>query len=198
MKPSGFHPWEIVTAVEQRCQFGYLMVLMKVLPAGERTGKQPDGITCRDLHVFPSFPGMDVNKVIEPSIRCRHLAVCIATKNAADAVLCRVARDPLPLRANAESREAEARNTGAATRLVALLRVVDRIAMNQIPADSRLRIARVPEVAEAAVRKIIQQSMILMPLPKSKAPGRAHCACRASNPSQKNAPVKEYRLCEIH
>src|SRR5208282_5135688 len=96
------HPGEVVPTVKQRRKVGYLMVFMEVLPAGQRSGKEPDAIAGRNLYVLPALTGVDVVEVIEPSVDGEDRAVGVAAKRAADTVLRLVASDPFALRTDAE------------------------------------------------------------------------------------------------
>jgi len=77
------HPGEVIAAVQQRCEFDNFPVIMKILTAGQRRGKQPDAIARRYLRVFPALTGVNVDEVIEPSIDGEYLPVGIAAKCAA-------------------------------------------------------------------------------------------------------------------
>ena len=86
---------------------------MEVLPAGQRSGKEPDAIAGRNLYVLPALARVDVVDVIEPSVDGEDPVVSVAAKRAADAVLRLVSSDPSALRTDARCSEGKAGNACA-------------------------------------------------------------------------------------
>jgi hypothetical protein len=94
---------------------------------------------------------MHVVEVIEPPMLGYYFAVGVAAQCAPHAVLRLFALNPLPLGTYAHGREAETSDPGAAASLVALARVIDGVAVDQVAADAGFRITRVPEILKALV-----------------------------------------------
>ena len=105
---------------------------------------------------------MDVEEVVEPAVFVGYESASVAAQSAAGAIFGLVARDPLALCTDAESGEAEARNPGAAAGFVSFFCVVGWIAVDEVPADSCLGVACVPEVLEAAVGEIVEQGIVVV------------------------------------
>src|ERR1700677_3905160 len=126
------HPGKVVATIKQRRKVGDPMVFMEVLPAGQRSGKEPDAIAGRNLYVLPALTGVDVVEVIEPSVDGEDLAVGVAAKRAADAVFRLVASNPFALRTDAECCKGKAGDAGATARLIAFFLAVGRIAVDEV------------------------------------------------------------------
>jgi hypothetical protein len=94
---------------------------------------------------------MYIEEVVEPAVDAFHLAVGVAAKGTPHAIFGILSRNPLSFRTNAHGREAKAGDTGASTGLIPLARVVLRITVNQVSANTRLTVHRVLKKPKATL-----------------------------------------------
>lgn len=94
---------------------------------------------------------MYIQEMVEPAVDAFHLVVGVAAKGTPYTIFGIPSRNPLSFRTNAHGREAKAGDTGASAGLVSLARVVLRITVNQVPANTCLTVHRVLKEPKAAL-----------------------------------------------
>jgi hypothetical protein len=124
------------------------------------------------------------------------LTVGVAAKCAAYTIFSLLAGDPSALRSDAERRKRKAGYAGASARFIADRCIIGGVAVDKVSAYPCLRIGGVPEVLEAAARKVFKERVVIVPGDR-KAPA-ANCRHGDTGRTfQKGAAIDE-RLGRTH